>query len=274
MPDAEASAARERAVADLGDGDAGLLIAAARQAGAIALGFFGRDPQIWTKGDSSPVTAADIAVDHHLAAVLRAARPDYGWLSEETEAVTAEFLRERMFVVDPIDGTRSFIAGLADWTVSLAVVAAGRPRSAVVYAPVPDEMFVAVAGEGAWLDGRRIRAAGRSAVAGATLAAPGFVLERAPAGILRAPRIHSLAYRMANVAAGRIDAAIASSRASHWDLAAADLLVHEAGGVVTDFHGDGIRYDGLDLRHPALLAAGRGLHPALMAAMEPLLAPR
>ena len=130
--------------------DLALLTAAALAAGALALGFFGRDQRTWMKDGNSIVGEADMAVDRLLADILRAARPDYGWLSEETADTPERLGRGRVFVVDPIDGTRAFIAGRAQWAVSLAVVEDGRPVVAVLAMPALAETLHAVAGGGAW----------------------------------------------------------------------------------------------------------------------------
>ena len=123
MPDADAA-------------DLALLAEAARAAGALALTFFGADPRQWTKAGKSPVSEADIAVDRLLHEHLTVARRDYGWLSEETADTPERLDKRRLFVVDPIDGTRAFLAGSPEWTVALAVVEDGRPTVGVVYAPV------------------------------------------------------------------------------------------------------------------------------------------
>jgi len=257
--------AADRVAALLGD-DVALLAIAAREAGAVALGFFGRSPKVFTKGDHSPVTEADLAVDARLAEVLGGARPGYGWISEESTAQGDA--GGTTFIVDPIDGTRAFIAGLDDWTISLAVAVAGRPTAAAVYCPVRDEMFLAGVGGGAFLGAERLSTSTAAALAGSRIAGPGRLFDdpaAQAAGIVRADKIHSLAYRLALVAAGRLDAAAASARACHWDLAAADLLVQEAGGRLTDLAGRPVRYDGPDVRHPPLVAAGPALHEAFTA---------
>jgi len=250
--------------------DLALVAAAAREAGALAMRFFGRSPEVWTKGDSSPVSEADLAVDRLLGDRLRAARPDYGWLSEETADDAARLGSRRVFIVDPIDGTRAFLRGDADWTVSLAVVEDGRPVAAAVLCPLRDELFLAALGAGARLNGAATRTSGATVLAGSRMGGPkGFVRHAtfAAAGVEPVPPVHSLAYRMSLVAAGRLDAAAASSRACDWDLAAADLLVHEAGGRLTDLDGHRVTYNRDSVRHPPLVAAT----PALLAPVTTLL---
>lgn len=251
--------------------DLALVVAAAREAGEIALQYFGRDPRSWTKGADSPVTEADIAADRFLFNRLLTARPHYGWLSEETADTQARLERRRVFVVDPIDGTRGFIAGNADWCVSVAIVEDGKPVVAALAVPARQEWFEAVAGGGARLNGRVL--AVRPPPEGATLRFAGPVSHwraLSAAGMAMGERrvTPSLAYRLALVAADRIDLATASPNACDWDLAAADLLVHEAGGALCAAMGDRIRYNRAELRHPALVAGDPGLVGAALSAVR------
>jgi myo-inositol-1(or 4)-monophosphatase len=238
---------------------------AVREAGKIALTYFRGSIRSWTKGHDSPVSEADIAVDEFLRA--RLARDGFGWLSEESQDDRTRLSAERLFIVDPIDGTRSFLAGRPDWSVVAAVVEKGRPTTAAIYVPVDDDLYLAVAGEGATRNGQRIGTTAGSSLAGARIAGPKKVLERLttidPATV-HEPKIHSLALRMTRVAEGRIDAAFASVNAYDWDLAAADLLVHEAGGAMTNFAGEALVYNLHDPVHGAILAAGRDRHAAML----------
>ena len=239
---------------------------ALRAAGAIALKTFRGDIRSWFKSADSPVSEADIAVDRFLRAAL--ARPGIGWMSEESEDDPSRLQARRLYIVDPIDGTRSYLAGRPDWSIAAALVEDGRPVAAAVFAPTHDEMFAAVAGGGAWLNGGPLRATAGSALQGARIAGPQRYLDRlaqvAPE-IVRVPKIHSLALRLARVAQGQIDAGLASVHAHDWDLAAADLLVHEAGGVMTDASGKALVYNLHNPMHGALIAAGRDRHQAVLA---------
>lgn len=247
--------------------DRELLVEAAREAGALALSYFGKDPRTWAKGETSIVSEADIAVDGLLTERLRAARPDYGWLSEETADTPDRQGRERVFVVDPIDGTRAFLAGGKEWGVSVAVVADGMPVAGALFAPALDEMYAAARTDGATLNGAPIVVTGRATLAGASFAGPRrFARVAAEAAGVPAKAVRyvpSLAYRLTLVAAGVIDVAISGPNAHDWDLAAADLLVHEAGGVVVDLAGRRPLYNGTDPTHPALIAATPGLGPGV-----------
>lgn len=243
------------------------MAACVRDAGALALSMFGAPLKNWTKGASSPVSEADIAVDRLLHDSLRAAAPGTGWLSEESVDDPARLDAQRVWVVDPIDGTRGYIAGEPDWAVSAALVENGRPIAACLFAPVTDEFFMALAGCGATRNGAPIAASQGADLADVRFAGPKNFLERlgtiAPPFTIT-PRLHSLALRLARVAQGSIDAAIAGGNSHDWDLAAADLLVHEAGGALTPFDGKPLRYNLPVPRHDMLVAAGRERHAALL----------
>ncbi len=238
---------------------------ALREAGPIALRTFRADVKSWTKNGNSPVSEADIAVDNFLRKRLR--RDGFGWLSEESQDDRERLNAARLFIVDPIDGTRSYLAGLADWSIVAAVVERGRPVAAAVYVPVDDALYLAAAGSGATRNGETILASEGKSLAQARVAGPKKFLDRLSAidpATIHEPKIHSLALRMTRVAEGRIDAAFASIHAYDWDLAAADLLVHEAGGVMTNLAGELLVYNLHDPVHGAVLAAGRARHAAML----------
>ena len=238
------------------------------EAGELARVTSRRSFKRWTKGaDHSPVSEADIAVNDLLRTRLSALAPHAGWLSEETEDHLPGRAMASAWIVDPIDGTRAFINGLPDWTISVALVEHGRPILAAVYAPVTDEMFLGLRGEGATRNGVVIAASTGGALSGATLAGPKRYLDRfarLDSNILAQPKVHSLALRFARVARGELDAALASPGSHDWDLAAADLLVHEAGGLLTDFTGQKLRFNRPHLVHSALIAAGPARHASLI----------
>jgi myo-inositol-1(or 4)-monophosphatase len=242
-----------------------------REAGEIARATARTDFKRWTKGDdNSPVSEGDIAVNDFLRGRLSALAPDAAWLSEETETLpdrTVPFA----WIVDPIDGTRAYISGRADWTIAVALVQDGVPQLAALYAPVTDEMFLAARAQGATHNGARILANAAAGLSGAKFAGPKRYLERLAKlnpQIDAQPKIHSLALRLARVADGQLDAAFASGGSHDWDLAAADLLVHEAGGVMTNLAGRGLVYNRSHLVHGALIAAGRERHAALIDLMR------
>lgn len=243
------------------------LEAVMREAGALARKTAQSEFKHWTKGEErSPVSEADIAVDDLLHRRLSALVPGAGWLSEETEG-SAEPTHALTWIVDPIDGTRAFISGRPDWSISAALVESGRPAVVALYAPVSEEIFVAERGAGATLNGAPIRASGGGGLQGVKLAGPKRYLDRFSTlaeGTIAQPKIHSLALRLARVAQGTLDAAFSSQGSHDWDLAAADLLVHEAGGALTDFAGRPLTYNGSQAVHGALVAAGQARHDALI----------
>jgi myo-inositol-1(or 4)-monophosphatase len=266
LPDAD-----PRALADLD-----LLSSAANAAATVALGWFGRDPRVWMKDNASPVSEADLAVDTLLRETLTAARPDYGWLSEETEDDAARLGARRLFVVDPIDGTRGFLAGSEEWTVSLAVVEDGRPVVAVLTQPVTGRTWTAIDGAGARRDGVRLALAPAPAIGAARVAGPSSLRNRfaAAAGVdFRGGYIASLALRIAMVADGRLDLAVAKPNARDWDLAAADLILTEAGGVLRGTAGEPLAYNRADTRHPLLVAGAPALASAAIELVIPADAP-
>jgi myo-inositol-1(or 4)-monophosphatase len=247
------------------------LAASVREAGALALSMFGEPLKNWTKGASSPVSEADIAVDELLRERLSAAAPGVAWLSEESVDDPARLDSRLVWIVDPIDGTRGYIAGLPDWTISAALVESGRPIAACLFAPVTDEFLVAMAGKGATCNGKAIAAAAGTELANMRVAGPKNFLDRVAAiapPFTVVPRIHSLALRLARVAQGTLDAAIAGGNSHDWDLAAADLLVHEAGGALTRFDGAPLSYNGALPRHGMLVAAGQDRHAALIEVLK------
>lgn len=239
-----------------------------REAGEVALRTFkGATLRSWTKGQSSPVSEADIAVNDLLHRRLRAEVPEAGWLSEETEDDPARLQGAAVWIVDPIDGTRAYIAGRSDWSIAVALAERGRPVIAALFAPVTDELFLAQTGGGATLNGRPLRATGGATLEGAHVAGPQSYLKRLGdmgPQIAAQPKIHSLALRLARVAEGALDTAFASHNSHDWDLAAADLLVHEAGGALTDFAGQSLTYNRPDPVHSALVAAGLARHEVLV----------
>jgi myo-inositol-1(or 4)-monophosphatase len=244
------------------------LEAVMREAGELARATARGPFKHWTKGaDRSPVSEGDIAVNELLHERLAALVPGAGWLSEESHDHPPDYAMPLAWIVDPIDGTRSYISGRADWAISVALTEHGRPLLAAIYAPVTDEMFCAVRSAGAVHNGRAINVTSGAILAGAKVAGPKRYLDRLSAmapDTLAQPKVYSLALRLARVALGEIDIAFASPGSHDWDLAAADLLVHEAGGRLTDFAGRPLNYNGPQIEHGALIAAGHARHRFLL----------
>ena len=249
--------------------DLGLILDAARQAGDVAMGFFGKSPEVWWKNEGrSPVSAADYAANERLETLLRTARPDYGWLSEETEDDAARLACDTLFVVDPIDGTRAFIGGEATWCVSVAVVHKAAPVAGVLVAPALGEVFTAAAGLGAWKNDAAIAVATPAANGPIRLAAAEDIVARmAPdfgSPVERIRHVPSLAYRLAMVAEGRIDGTLVKKNSHDWDLAAADLILSEAGGRLVGLDGRPLAYNREGVSHDTLCAACLPLLPSLL----------
>jgi myo-inositol-1(or 4)-monophosphatase len=264
LADASAGAPHGKILArDVLARDGALLIGTVREAGALALSLFRTELKNWTKGASSPVSEADIAVNDLLESRLRSATPDYGWLSEESVDDPSRLGKRLVWIVDPIDGTRGYLAGREDWCVSVALVEDAAPILAAVFVPATDELFFAARGQGASRNGVPIRATSGTELDFSRVAGPKPLVERlrmSSDDIVLHPRIGSLALRLCRVADGRLDAAFAGGQSRDWDLAAADLIVHEADGNMTALSGDAISYNRPEVTHGVLVAAGRERH--------------
>ncbi len=247
---------------------------AARRAGELALAYFRpgaiTSAEIAHKAGGSPVTEADYLVDRFLKQRLETLLPEAGWLSEESEDSRARLSKNLVFVVDPIDGTRGFMAGRAAWAIAIALVEEGRPLLGIVHAPALRETYVAVKGAGARLNDKVIEVSKLSAIGTqARVAAPVFLAKRLHEAGLRfdlQPKISSLALRIAAVASGALDAGFASENSHDWDIAAADLILHEAGGRLASLDGCAIVYNRQDTRHGLLTAAPMQIHAEVNAA--------
>ena len=246
-----------------------LLTGAALAAAPLAMAHFGRAPAVTEKPDGQgPVSEADLAVDAFLRERLLAARPDAGWLSEETPDTPERLAREAVFVVDPIDGTRAYLKGETAWALSLALVVGGAPVAACVHMPAKGRTYAALLGGGARRDGAPIRCSDRGEAAGARVLttksslAPAHWPRGAPA-VSRHFRA-SLAYRLCLVAEGRYDAMLTLRPAWAWDVAAGALIAAEAGAAVSDAAGRPLDLAAPDPRSPGCVAAAPGIHAALL----------
>lgn len=255
--------------------DLELITVAAQAAGRKALEFFGHDPDVqWKNNGRSPVSEADYAANDVLKEKLLTARPNYGWLSEETDDDQARLGCETVFVVDPIDGTRAFIAGKDVWCVSVAVVHRGRPVAGVLYAPALDELFQATADGAARKNGNPIGVRLDASQDTLRIALAEDIVPMLESGyrasVHRTPHIPSLAYRLAMIADGRIEGTIVKKNSHDWDLAAADLILERAGGALFDLESRPLSYNRPNVRHNVLCAAARPALPALIAASRSL----
>ena len=248
--------------------DYALLKTAVRDAGELALTYFRQQILVNRKPDGSEVSEADLAVDTALKLDLHTRRPDYGWLSEESEDDQKRLKCRRVWMVDPIDGTNAFLRHLPEWTVSAALVEDGVPVLGAVYNPATKEFFRAMRGSGAFLNDQPIAASKKDTLDGALLIASGGLFKKKiwkePWPEVQSKWVNSVAYRLALVACGQADATISLSAKSEWDLAAAALIVEEAGGIITDHHGETHRYNCASPRLPSLVASGKAMHPLLI----------
>ncbi len=250
--------------------DLDLLTDAARRSGQIAAGYFGQAPEVWDKpDDAGPVTAADLAVNMMLKDALLMARPDYGWLSEETEDDNARLDSETIFCIDPIDGTRAFINGTKDWAHSLAIINKGEVTAAAVYVPMRDLMFTATKGGGAHLNGNPIMPNTNTDIDAATVLThkancDGRFWKSGTFPDVKTAFRSSLAYRLCLVAEGKFDAMLTLRPTWEWDVAAGTLILSEAGGTVSTQRGDPARFNNPHPQLDGLVAAG-GVHSPLLA---------
>lgn len=250
--------------------DLALLSEAAREAGRIALRYWQNAPKVWSKPDDSPVTEADHAVNDMLRAKLCGARPDYGWLSEESEDDGARLGHDAVFIVDPIDGTRAFIAGERHFSHSLAIARGGQVVAAAVYLPALDRLYLASADGPALADGEVISASD-SGLEGANILTSRPSLD--PAHWHEVPDFKrsfraSLAYRLCLVADGSFDGMLTFRDAWEWDTAAGSLIAARAGAVVSDGRGGALRYNSPMAQSAGILAAAAPLHRDLVARMK------
>lgn len=255
--------------------DLDLLVDASRLAGARALEFFRKGPEVWWKnGGRSPVSAADFAANDILKKELLSARPNYGWLSEETDDDTNRLDCETVFVIDPIDGTRAFIAGKDIWCVSAAVVHKGRPVAGVLFAPSLGELYTASLDGPVLKNGAPIAVTELDATRATRMAAAEDMVDgidtRLTGDVHRISHVPSLAYRLAMVADGRIDATLVKRNSHDWDLAAADLILSRAGGGLVTLDGEPLSYNRATVSHETLCAAGLSRLPALVEAARHL----
>ncbi|MDB6180953.1 inositol monophosphatase family protein [Paracoccus fistulariae] len=254
--------------------DLALLTEAAREAGQIALRYWKQDPETWEKADDAgPVTEADLAVNDALARKLQAARPDYGWLSEESEADPSRLDADHCFIIDPIDGTRAFIAGQEGFSHSLAIAQGDDIIAAVVYLPARDILYTASKDGPALRNGDPIAPCdadidGASVLTYRAASEPGYWRGGTTPPFRREFR-PSLAWRLCLAAEGRFDAALSLRAAWEWDIAAGSLIAERAGALATDRRGGRMRFNSPKAMVDGLIVAGPRLHRQILDALAP-----
>ncbi|HMI18174.1 MAG TPA: inositol monophosphatase family protein [Sphingomonas sp.] len=237
--------------------------AAAAEAGKLALDRWETDFRRWEKAPGSPVCEVDLAVDELLKLRLKEIDPAAGWLSEETADNDARLGLSRVWVVDPIDGTRDYLRGRPGWCISVALVEDHQVVLGVLDAPARGEQWRAVAGGGATRNGLVLRASMRTALPGARV--PADTLPKIDEDLIAVPRANSIALRIAMVAADKADLCASLRWGNEWDLAAAALIAEEAGATVTDALGVPIRYNGSAAEAFGVLASAPAIHTAAVA---------
>lgn len=258
MPEPEALAA-----------DLALMVAAAKEAGEAILAFARTGARRWAKSDQSPVTEADLAANAIIEQRLRAARPDYGWLSEESADDHARLAARAVWIVDPLDGTAAFVKGQTDYCVAIALVVDRAAVLGVVFNPCENEMFEGGPNLGVRLNGAAVTTSSVTEVAAAHMLGA-HEMYRHPAWpapwpqAMRTSQRNAISYRAALVASGRFDGVLALAGKAEWDMAPGAALVAGAGGLFTDHQGEGFAFNNPKPRLRSLAAAGPALHPLLI----------
>jgi myo-inositol-1(or 4)-monophosphatase len=242
---------------------------AARAAGEILRGYWRRGGyKIGSKGHDNPVTAADLEADQAIKKLLRDPFPTYGWLSEETVDNEDRLKCRRVWIVDPLDGTKEFINGIPEFAVAIALIEDGVPVLGVTYNPIRREMYWSARGVGCHLNTRPVKVTRTRTLKRATVLASRSETARGEwqsfQGMLKVSPTGSVAYKLAMVAAGQGDATFTRSPKSEWDIASGAALVAEAGGTITDIKGRALRFNQRNVKLEGLVADNRILHAALM----------
>ena len=221
---------------------------AALQAGDLILNYYKNDYEIKDKGYRNPVTTADYAADSRIKEILTSTKSEYGWLSEETVDSPERLTKERVWVVDPLDGTKEFIEGIPHFVVSIALVEKGTPIVGVLFNPVTGEIFTAAKGEGAQLNDEPIRCASKDHLRDMVILNSRSETNRGlwqpfnkAFGELRA--IGSVAYKLGLTAAGKADIFASLRPKNEWDICAGNCIINEAGGKLINLKGDYISYN-------------------------------
>ena len=233
---------------------------AAIEAGGLILSYYKADYEIKDKGYHNPVTTADHAADARLKDMLTGSYPDYGWLSEETVDSKKRLNKDRVWVVDPLDGTKEFIEGVPHFVVSVALVENGEPILGVLYNPVTTETFTAVKGQGAMLDGEKIKCSEKEkpdemVILNSRSETRSGLWDPFQDTFKELKAIGSVAYKLGLTAAGRADIFASLRPKNEWDICAGDCIINEAGGKLVDLYGNARQYNSPDtLITPGLIA--------------------
>jgi len=243
-------------------------LTAARAAGEIIRSHYHTRYDIDYKGKDSPVTIADRDANHKIHEILHGEFPSDGWLSEETVDSPARLSCRRVWVVDPMDGTKEFIQKVPELAVSIALVEDGSPVVGVAYNPIQDQLFWAVRGQGAWVNDRRAQVSQAAQLKDATILASRSETQRGEwknfSSRFRVQQTGSAAYKMALIATGEADATFTLVPKNEWDICAGVLLIEEAGGTVSHLDGHPLRFNQAKTLLQGLIASNGRLHPHLL----------
>lgn len=236
---------------------------AARAAGAIIREVYERDFEVREKGRDNPVTEADLRANEAIRRRIQAAFPADGWLSEETADSRDRLAKPRVWIVDPLDGTKEFIQHIPELCVCIALVEDGRPIVGVEYNPIRDEMFTAARGHGLRLNGAPASVSRVGTLADATVLASRSEDKRGEwdpyKPLMRVTLTGSVAYKLALIAAGRADATFSLTPKNEWDVCAGTVLIEEGGGRMTDSSGQPLRFNREKTLLPGIIACNAAL---------------
>jgi myo-inositol-1(or 4)-monophosphatase len=247
-------------------------IDAAHAAGRAIRSLYGRNIRVGQKGEAGPVTEADLAANACIQRILLQAFPEDGWLSEETDDRADRLDKPRVWIIDPLDGTWEFTAGVPEFVVAIGLAVEGVPVLGVLYNPITEETFSGIRGEGAWLNDVPIHVSSTP-----NLAASTFCVSRTETargllkrfeGSLRLQPMGSVAYKCGLVAAGRYDGVFTYNPRNEWDICAGVALIESAGGCVTDRQGQPFRFNQPDPLKKPLIATNPHIHMALMTVLN------
>jgi myo-inositol-1(or 4)-monophosphatase len=238
------------------------------EAGKLALKWFKKDPEQWKKEDGSLVSKADIEINDLLNKLLKNKNPEFGWLSEENEDDKSRLNKKITFVVDPLDGTKAFLEGKKEFSISVAIVKNGLPISGIVFSPSTGEMFEAEKNKGSWKNNKKVIISNYNRLEKCKMIAfkPMFSHPawKEPWPKMDVENRNSIAYRMALVASGQYDAMMALNSKNDWDIAAGDLLISEAGGIVTLHTNKKIIYNIENTKKPSVIGTNKAIHEKII----------
>ncbi len=249
-----------------------------KEAGRIALSYFARDIHTWDKSPDNPVSEADMAVDEFLRTTLMQNRPGYGWLSEETEDQPERLRCGRLWIVDPIDGTKDFLAGGDNWGISVALVQDQKPVVAALYAPVKDAFYFAQRGKGATKNDALISVSNTADLNTARMMGDPAAFQHTSKywpkpwpETMHTEQANSIALRICQIADGQFDCCVTLRPKNDWDVAAADLIIEEAGGILTCGDGKPLIFNRRKPLHAHIVANTPNLSGAIMSRVQPAL---